>query len=92
MYSTMTSKGQITIPKDIRDKLKLKSGDRGFWVIVGQHAEFWPKNLNLGDYAGMFHDPARVSMTTEDLNEAIGDAAAESGMSGLNQGGLKAAE
>jgi antitoxin PrlF len=26
--ATMTSKGQLTVPKDVRDKLGLKSGDR----------------------------------------------------------------
>lgn len=28
MFSTITSKGQVTLPKRIRDQLKLKPGDR----------------------------------------------------------------
>jgi AbrB family looped-hinge helix DNA binding protein len=32
--TTLTSKGQITLPKDIRDRLALKQGDR-FEVAVG---------------------------------------------------------
>ena len=30
--ATITSKGQITIPADIRKKLKLKTGDKVFFV------------------------------------------------------------
>lgn len=32
--TTLTSKGQITLPKDIRDRLALKQGDR-FQVAIG---------------------------------------------------------
>lgn len=32
--TTLTSKGQITLPKDIRDRLALKQGDR-FEVAIG---------------------------------------------------------
>ena len=33
--STMTRKGQVTIPKDIRDELGLAAGDRVFFVRRG---------------------------------------------------------
>ncbi|HEX3069371.1 MAG TPA: AbrB/MazE/SpoVT family DNA-binding domain-containing protein [Thermoanaerobaculia bacterium] len=34
--TTLTSKGQITLPKDIRDRLALKKGDR-FLVAIGRN-------------------------------------------------------
>lgn len=34
--TTLTSKGQITLPKDIRDRLALKQGDR-FQVAIGRN-------------------------------------------------------
>jgi len=33
--TTLTSKGQITLPKDIRDRLALKQGDR-FDIAIGR--------------------------------------------------------
>ncbi|WP_052347447.1 AbrB/MazE/SpoVT family DNA-binding domain-containing protein [Candidatus Nitrosotenuis chungbukensis] len=35
---SVTTKGQITIPKEIREKLNLKEGDRVIFVIEGGQA------------------------------------------------------
>lgn len=37
-HSAVTSKGQTTIPAEIRDALGLKPGDRLEYVIEGDHA------------------------------------------------------
>lgn len=39
MYARMTSKGQVTIPQEIRKKLKLKEGSLLAFVLKGQQAE-----------------------------------------------------
>jgi AbrB family looped-hinge helix DNA binding protein len=36
--ASMTSKGQVTIPKEVRDTLGLKEGDRLMFVTEGDHA------------------------------------------------------
>jgi len=42
VQSKITSKYQVTVPKDIRDKLGLKAGDRLVWEAVGDHARVAP--------------------------------------------------
>lgn len=36
--TTMTSKGQVTIPKSVRDQLGLRQGTRVAFVVEGDHA------------------------------------------------------
>lgn len=36
---SVTSKGQVTIPKDIRQKLGISAGSRVAWRLVGDRAE-----------------------------------------------------
>ena len=69
--STVTSKGQTTIPKDIRKRLNLHPGDRLEFVIdeYGRVLVF-PASIDASELAGMLKPPAR-QVTVEDMNRAI---------------------
>jgi antitoxin PrlF len=41
----LTSKGQITIPKEIRDKLKFKTGDKVVFIFEGDKIIFANSSL-----------------------------------------------
>jgi antitoxin PrlF len=40
LHSTVTSKGQTTIPRKIRNALRIRSGDTLQYVVEGDHATF----------------------------------------------------
>lgn len=81
--AVMTSKGQTTIPKAVRDALNLKPGDRlefrlqknGTMVVV-------PKNVSLSMLKGCLPPPRRKA-TDRELDEAIAEAASERVARGL---------
>lgn len=64
----VTSKGQITIPQEIRKKLKLKEGDKVFFVEDNGSIQF----LNASQVAiravqnGMSGEAEKSGFTTED--------------------------
>ncbi|QDP98885.1 AbrB/MazE/SpoVT family DNA-binding domain-containing protein [Microlunatus elymi] len=81
----MTSKGQITVPKDIRDELKLVPGSKLMFVRVGPgDVRIVARTGKLSDLKGILHRPGQRAMSIEEMNDAIADAAAESGMAGLD--------
>lgn len=49
MAATVTSKGQITIPKRVRDQLGLKAGSRVEFVLVQGHAVLEPVGTRGAD-------------------------------------------
>jgi len=76
--SKLTSKGQTTIPKEIRDKLDLKPGDRiRFFIENNSRVVLEPIKNDLSALAGMLYDPDRKPLTNEEINEAIAQAAVE---------------
>jgi AbrB family looped-hinge helix DNA binding protein len=77
MESAITVKGQATIPKEIRDHLRLKPGDRiKFFIHPDGTVVILPK-LPVTALRGMLKAWAkRKPVTIEQMNEDIGDAAA----------------
>ena len=82
--ATMTSKGQITVPKDVRDDLGLVAGSKLLFVKTRSgHYRIVPRTGRIEDLAGLLHDPANPPMTVEEMNEIIAQAGVERGMRGL---------
>jgi AbrB family looped-hinge helix DNA binding protein len=70
--TTLTRKGQITIPKDVREELGLKPSDQvEIWTENGEARLRKARRLNLRDIAGSIPAPAIP------LEEAIARAKAE---------------
>lgn len=78
--STLTSKGQVTIPKEVRDRLGLKAGDRLVFRFDDQgNLMARPEARNpLGRLSGLLHHLAgNRPVTIEEMNEAVKRQAAE---------------
>jgi len=75
--ATITSKGQITIPKDIRDSLGLQSGDKIKFIQTekGQTA-FLPISESIMDLKGMVTKPKKP-VSIEEMNQTIKRRGAE---------------
>lgn len=69
--ATLTSKGQITIPVEVRNDMKVDAGDRlEFIQIAAGRYEVVAATRSVRELKGMFGKPAkRVSIA--DMNEAI---------------------
>jgi antitoxin PrlF len=70
--STVTSKGQITIPKEIRDQMGLKPGDRVDFVS-NRKGEISLRviNTDIRRLRGIIKSPLGRPITIEEMNEAI---------------------
>jgi antitoxin PrlF len=76
--SAITVKGQATIPKPIREHLRLKAGDRvKFFIHPDGTVVLLPK-LPVTALKGIVKPPKRRHVTIEQMNEAIAEAAAGS--------------
>jgi AbrB family looped-hinge helix DNA binding protein len=76
MESAITSKGQATIPKAIREHLRLKPGDRvKFFVHPDGSVVLLPK-LPASALRGIAR-PQKRPVTTEEMTEAAEAGAAE---------------
>ena len=67
--ATLTSKGQTTIPKEIRDGLGMKSGDRmTFTLMPDATVVMRVKSGSLTKLAGTLHKKGRKSVPVEHLS------------------------
>ena len=76
--ATLTSKGQTTIPKEIRNYLGLKTGDRLEFVIESDgKVVLVPVTLDVADLQGVLPAPKRP-VTIEEMEQAIQEGATRS--------------
>ena len=79
MQATLTSKGQVTLPKRIREKLRLEPGDRLEFILDDEDGlRVAPVTAPVTQLKGMVPKPV-VPVSLEEMDSAIARAAAERG-------------
>lgn len=72
--ATITTKGQTTIPKKIREHLKLHAGDRLDFIIEDSGKVIvQPATLDVKELEGILHRPGMKTVSTEEMSRAIKD-------------------
>ena len=67
--STLTSKGQTTIPKPIRDSLRMKAGDKMSFTLMPDGVVIMRvKNRRVSDLAGLLYKKGRKPVPIELLS------------------------
>ena len=67
--ATLTTKGQTTIPKEIRDSLGMKPGDRmTFTLMPDSTVVMRVKSRNVTELAGMLHKKGRSPVPVDQLS------------------------
>ncbi|MBC8459070.1 MAG: AbrB/MazE/SpoVT family DNA-binding domain-containing protein [Deltaproteobacteria bacterium] len=70
--ATLTSKGQVTVPKEIRDSLRLHTGDKVEFIITEtKEALFRPVTKKVDDVFGKLHKPGRKPISVEEMDSVI---------------------
>lgn len=78
VLATITSKGQITLPKEVRVRHGLKPGDTVEFIEEDGRTYVRPRKIRAIDLAGMLgRPPSGASLAIEDVDDAIMDAVAE---------------
>lgn len=69
--ATLTSKGQITVPKEIRDALGVKTGDRlGFRIKDDGTVVVLAETVDLADLRGAIRPRVR-GVSVDDMQAAV---------------------
>ncbi len=70
--ATITTKGQITIPKQIREALKLSTGDKIEIVTTdNMEALIKPISKKVDDVFCKLHDPGRKAVSQQEIDNAL---------------------
>ena len=73
--STLSSKGQITVPKLIREHLHVVEGDQVDFAIAANGDVITHRiNGSISALAGLLHRPDREAVSREKMDQAIASA------------------
>ncbi len=77
--STVTIKGQTTLPRAVRQALALNPGDRLRYVILDNGQVRLLRSRPLSELAGVLRRPGRAPVSLEEMEAAIAAGAQQSG-------------
>jgi AbrB family looped-hinge helix DNA binding protein len=70
--ATITTKGQVTIPKSVRDSLMLSTGDKIEFVVTDKReALIRPISKKVDEVFGILHKPGRKIVSVEEMDATI---------------------
>ena len=75
LESTLTSKGQTTLPKGVREALGLEPGDKVRYLVLGDEVRILRPRKVMTLAGSLKHDGAPVSL--DDMDRAIADGATD---------------
>jgi len=70
--ATLTTKGQVTIPKDVREHLGVDTGDRLSFVVQPDGTVLvTPLTRHVRELDGLLRRPGRRGVSIEEMNEGV---------------------
>ena len=69
-YSTITSKGQVTIPTLVRNKMNLSAGIKLEFIIYDEYVMLVPINKSVRKLRGILSKP-KIPLSTEEMDQVI---------------------
>jgi antitoxin PrlF len=70
--ATVTSKGQVTLPRRVRDLLRVGPGDRIEFVIDDDgRISVRARDTDIAELRGMLHEATRGTVTLDAMERAI---------------------
>ena len=76
VQARLTGKGQVTIPKKIRDYLHIDAGSKIDFVIdENGEVKVIPLNVPVEHLSGILHRPGMKAVSLEDMEQAITEGA-----------------
>ncbi len=86
MSSTVTSKGQVTIPKAVRERIGIGPHDKVSWVIEEDSVKVMRRESVIRRTAGMMKSPDGTSYATaEEMRAAAEEAIAADAFRRMNR-------
>ncbi len=75
--ATLTTKGQLVVPKAIRDRMGIHPGDRlDFVVLDDGNVLMRPVTEDVSRLKGLLRRPGRAPVSVEEMNRIIRDRGA----------------
>ena len=77
MQSAVTTKGQVTLPKAVRDRLHLSPGDRVKFFVDAQGRVYLLPTLPITSLSGLLAHHAKKPLSVEEIKEGIAQGAVD---------------